>query len=199
MIVYVESNFLLELAFLRGEHQDCGFLLELAQAQKITLVLPAFSISESYMVWGGNRNRRTELGSRLGAELKELSRSQPYQELSTKFQDLTTRLISTVDEEKQQLNETLNKVLNIAEVIPIGVDIIQSAIDLQKSRNLFPQDSIIYGSILGHLTKAPPGKHWFITRDRHFANPEITNDLDAYGCRLLTSFSHGLQIIRSQI
>ena len=44
MIVCVESNFVLELAFLRTEHTSCSTLLAMAESGNIKLVLPAFSI-----------------------------------------------------------------------------------------------------------------------------------------------------------
>ena len=44
MIVYVESNFVLELAFLQEEYESCMELLRLAESRDIHLVLPAFSI-----------------------------------------------------------------------------------------------------------------------------------------------------------
>ncbi len=53
MIVYVESNFVLELAFLQEEHERCLALLSLAESRDIHLVLPAFSIGEPYEVWVG--------------------------------------------------------------------------------------------------------------------------------------------------
>ena len=50
MIVYVESNFVLELAFLQEEYESCLELLHLAESQAMHLVLPAFSVGEPYEV-----------------------------------------------------------------------------------------------------------------------------------------------------
>ena len=38
MIVYLESNFVLELAFLQAEHDECSALLRLAETEGIQLV-----------------------------------------------------------------------------------------------------------------------------------------------------------------
>ena len=51
MIVYLESNFVLELAFLQAEHEECSAILRLAETGEIRLVLPAFSIGEPYETW----------------------------------------------------------------------------------------------------------------------------------------------------
>ncbi len=47
MIVYVKTNFVLELARLQEQHESCEELLNLASTNKIKLVLPAFSITEA--------------------------------------------------------------------------------------------------------------------------------------------------------
>lgn len=44
MIVYVETNFILELAFQQEQHQAVNSILELAERGKIELVYPGFSI-----------------------------------------------------------------------------------------------------------------------------------------------------------
>lgn len=48
MDVYVETNFVLELALLQEQQQSCQKLLDLAEARRINLILPAFSLTEPY-------------------------------------------------------------------------------------------------------------------------------------------------------
>ena len=48
MIVYVESNFVLELALLQEEHDSCDAIIMLAETRDIELVVPAFSLAEPY-------------------------------------------------------------------------------------------------------------------------------------------------------
>ncbi len=47
MIVYVETNFILELAFEQDQHQAVDEIIILAESNKINLAFPGFSISES--------------------------------------------------------------------------------------------------------------------------------------------------------
>jgi len=198
MIVYVESNFVLELAFLREEHQQCEVILSLAESRDIDLALPAFSIGEPYEALERRLKQREELYRRLRAEIRELARSKPYQEPTQRFQELTDLLLKSIEEEKRRLDEALARVLSIAQVIPIDLDTIRAALTFQNSRNLSAQDSIVYASILTHLAGAGPGPHCFITKNsRDFVNPDIKNDLMIYKCRLLTAFSNGLGYIRS--
>ena len=65
MIVYVESNFVLELAFLREEHENCLELLSLSESGDICLMLPAFSIGEPYEAWVRRSKQRLGLHEQL--------------------------------------------------------------------------------------------------------------------------------------
>ena len=200
MIVYVESNFVLELAFLREEHESCLELLSLSESGDICLVLPAFSIGEPYEAWVRRSKQRLGLHEQLITAIHELSRSKPYQESSGEFQELTDLLLRTDEEEKRRLDDTLQRMLQMVEVIPIGLSIIRAAITFQKSIELSPQDSIVYASILNHLTTASEKPRCFITKNsRDFVNPDIENDLKAYNCRLLTKFISGLGYVRSRL
>src|SRR2546425_10747497 len=69
MIVYVESNFILEIAHLREEHENCDRILNLSVTGEIQLVLPAFSVGEVYEAQTRRAKRRAELHGKLNAEL----------------------------------------------------------------------------------------------------------------------------------
>ena len=200
MIVYVESNYVLELAFLQEEHESCEELLSLSESGDILLVLPAFSIGEPYETWVRRLKERKDLSGQLTTVINELSRSRPYQESSQEFQDLTNLLLSSVEDEKNRLDEILERILQTVDVIPIGSSTIRKAITFQESRAFKqPQDSIVYASIIEHLDTASRGLRCFITRDKDFTSPDIENDLAKYDCLRLPNFSDGLGYIRSQL
>ncbi|MCE2435823.1 MAG: DUF4935 domain-containing protein [Candidatus Latescibacteria bacterium] len=200
MIVYVESNFVLELAFLQEEHESCEKLLSLSESKDIHLVLPAFSIGEPYETWVRRSKQRRELHEQLRRTIGDLSRSRPYQESSQEFQELTNLLLNSVEDEKNRLDEILERILQPIEVIPIDLNTIREAIKFQESRDLEPQDSIVYASIIEHLTTASKGLRCFITRDKDFVeNPDIKSDLATYDCRLFTKFADGLGYIGSEL
>lgn len=201
MIVYVESNFVLELAFLREEHESCSSFLSLSESGDIRLVLPAFSIGEPYETAERRTKERKKLHSQLSGTIRELSRSSPYRESAHEFRDLTDLLIRSGEKEKNRLDETLERILQTVEVIPIDLSTIRASITLQKSRNLSPQDALIYASILDHLGKEKSDSFdCFITKDsKNFANPDIKSDLAKYNCKLLTKFVDGLGYVRSRL
>ena len=199
MIVYVESNFVLELAYLREEHACCSELLGLAESNAIGLALPAFSIGEPYEAWVRRRKNRNRLQRELDAELRELSRSRPYEESPEEFRELASLLIKSVEEEKSRLDGALERILETVEVLPIGPNV-RKAITFQETLDLKPQDSIIFASIHDHLTTTLDEARCFITKDsKDFANPDIQNELRSYNCKFLTNFTDGLGYIRSQL
>lgn len=199
MIVYVESNFVLELAYLQEEHGCCSELLGLAESDAIGLALPAFSIGEPYEAWVRRRKNRNRLQRELDAELRELSRSRPYEESPEEFRELASLLIKSVEEEKSRLDGALERILETVEVLPIGPSV-RKAITFQETLDLKPQDSIIFASIHHHLTTTLEKARCFITKDyKDFANPDIQNELRTYNCRFFTNFTAGLGYIRSQL
>jgi predicted nucleic acid-binding protein len=200
MIVYVESNFVLELAYLQEEHESCEQIPALAEGGNIELALPAYCVGEPYESWVRRAKRRKELYELLARELGELARSQPYVKSPNEFQELTGTLIRSVEEEKQRLDDAISRILETTTVIPILPDTIKRAISLQKTRDLSPQDSIVYASVLTHLSAAVAGPKCFITKNvKDFANPDVDQDLGTHNCKLLTKFEHGLGYAQSQL
>jgi len=200
VIVYIESNFILELAFVREEYESCIQIINLAKSNQVDLVLPAYSISEPYEAQVRRSKRRVALHAQLIQEIKELSRSKPYSGFMKDSQEITDLLIRSVEEERKRLEITLNDMLTLAEIIPIEASIIKSAIGFQNSLNLSPQDSIVYASVVIHLEQSASEPKCFLTRNaKDFVNPDIIEQLATYDCRLLTKFEHGLGYIQNQV
>lgn len=186
MIVYVESNFILELAYLQEEHENCGRILKLAEAGKVQLILPAFAIAEPFSAWVGRKRRRENLHRELTQELRELGRSEPYAGSREEFQDVTKALLVSGEEEKSRLDTAIAQILKESELIPIDADVIKSAIEIQTRNRLSPQDSIIYASVLAHAAKVSKEEpKCFITKNsRDFSNPDISRNYWRWGVNL---------------
>ena len=197
MILYVESNFILELAYLQEEHANCERILKLAREGVVQLILPAFAIAEPYSAWVGRKKRRQAVHTELTRELRELGRSEPYAGAPEQFQDVTKALLVSGEEEKNRLDESIESVLQACSLIPLEADTIRTAIDIQLTTGLGPQDSIIYASVLSHLLNVAPGEHkYFVTKNsKDFDNPDITDELGRYHCELCTSFGEAYGIV----
>jgi predicted nucleic acid-binding protein len=189
MIVYVESNFILELAYLQEEHENCERILKLAEAEKLQLIIPAFAIAEPFSAWVGRKRRRAELHENLTKELRELGRSEPYAASPEEFQEITKVLLVSGEDEKLRLDAAIERVLAVAVLIPIEGNTIRSAIEIQKTRKLEPQDSIVYASVLSDLPSRKDEPRCFVTKNsRDFVNPDIIQELAGYQCELITKF-----------
>jgi predicted nucleic acid-binding protein len=200
MIVCIESNFIFEVAFLREEHQRCEAIIGLASSGSIDLALPAFCVGEPYEAWWRRDRQRRDLSRKLTIEIDELSRSEPYQESPTRFTELTSFLIESGDDEKRRLDQAMDEVLSVAQVIPIGLDILRAAITYQTTLALSPQDSIVYASTIEHLAHSDRGPAAFVTKNaKDFANPDIKAELANYGCKVFLKFAGCLAYVRNAI
>ena len=200
MIVYVETNFILEMAFLQEEYESCEEILSHAREHKINLVIPAFSIGEPYETWVRRRSKRSDIQSQLAREMREITRSASYRGIGSQSNEYASLLVRSVDEDKRRLDDTLLAVLEASELIPIDLDTVKSAIEYQINQNLSPQDSIVYASVMGHLRSSAAGPKCFLNRNsKDFLNPDIQDELKNCGCRLITRFADGLGFINSNL
>lgn len=117
MIVYVESNFVFELALVREEYSYCKSLLDFGAAQKIILTIPAYSIGEPYETLIRRSKQRKDLHDKLEVELNELTRSHPYQKAAQELMRSATILLKSNEEEERRLGEALNDILGVAQII----------------------------------------------------------------------------------
>lgn len=200
MNVYVESNFVLELALLQEQHESCQELLDLAQVKQITLIVPAFSLAEPYETLIRNNKKRQKLSQDLKKELSQLSRSLPYQEQIRTFEDTTAFLISSQEEQKRRLDALIEKILEVCKIIPLTAEILTEAIKYQSEYNLEPQDSIVYASVLDHIKKSDERQRCFLNRNsKDFDDPDIKESLNSYDCLMLFRFDNGISYVKSKL
>ncbi len=200
MIVYVETNFVLEVAFAQEQRGSCQDILSLAESGAVELAIPAFSIAESYETQTRRSRLRNELCNDIERELRLLSRSEQYSEIASSGGAVSTQLRQSAEEDKERLDAALVKVLECAIAVPFGVEVLKSAIEFQDSFGLKPADSIIYTSVLNHMSSALTETKCFLNRNsRDFNIPNIREQLNTHNCRLISNFSDGLNFIRSAL
>lgn len=69
MKVYVETNFVLELALEQAQHESCEQLLRLSEGGRIELVIPAYSLVEPHETLRRRHLNRERFKVELDAEL----------------------------------------------------------------------------------------------------------------------------------
>lgn len=198
--VYVETNFVLEVAFLQGEHQQCRSLMELTDGRADTeLLVPAFCVAEAYEAFERKRRQRLKLADELRAEVGELARSKPYAARRKDFVELTDLFRRGGEEQRGRLDRALDDILAVARLLPLERATTLTAARYRATRDLGTQDAVVYASVIADLDAVRPPRSCFITRNaRDFANPDIRDtDLAGRNCTLLTDFTAGLGHVRA--
>jgi predicted nucleic acid-binding protein len=200
MIVYVESNFIWELAYLQEQHDSCDSILSLAEQKAIQIVLPTFSAIEVRVSASRRAHRRRKFHDRLNRELRELSRSRPYQEISSRTEPLIAALIESAEAERDRLESVLSRLLSVCQLSPIDGTTVQSANGYTSRLKLSPNDAVIFASIMQDLATKPAGPKCFLNRNsKDFADPDVYDELRQFDCKLVPSFDGGLKYIRKRI
>ncbi len=199
MIVYVESNFILELAYLQEESDVCLQILELAIAKKIQLIVPNYCVAEAYHSWVMKSNKRLDLNRKIGEEIRELSRSLPYANSAEGLNGIALLLAESTDSEKQLLDQRISEILAHSTLIAFEPATIATAIASQADFDLSVQDSLVYGSVMTHLQHQSTQQKCFITKNsRDFGSSDIQTQFSQYNCKLLFKFQAGLGFIQRQ-
>ena len=200
MNVYVETNFVLELAFVQEQHESCAKILSLCQTGRARLVLPAFCIAESYESLIRRAINRKQIANNLAAELRELSRSEPYVGEVDALHSVTGFLARSLQDEDHRLIKVLEQLLVVADVIPLEAGIVLDATRYREKFKLEPQDSIVYSSVLHHLGSTDRVESCFVNRNsRDFDDPDIVAALMDQGCKLLFRFDDGYGYIQHRL
>jgi predicted nucleic acid-binding protein len=200
MLVYVESNYLLELAFEQEEVGDCIALLELAETKQVSLVLPAFSIGECLERIGRRKSQRLTIQRSLREEIRELGRSASSATLSDQLRSLTDSLIAGADADEQRYDSLLRRLLGCAHFVPLDADVVRSSLGTGSQYGLSPQDAIVLTCVLSHLNANRPVRALFVNRNRKdFSNPDIIAILGTLQCVLKVRFSDGIAFLRADL
>ena len=92
MNVYLESNFVLELASLQEQSESCERILSLGEAGRVQLAVPAYSLAEPYETLVRRHRRRNRTKNALDWELGQIARSAAYKDRLGAFLGVTALL-----------------------------------------------------------------------------------------------------------
>src|SRR2546425_13343864 len=123
MTVYVESNFVLEQSLQQEQCDSCAEIINLASKDRITLVIPAFSLAEPHVAISGKEKARSRLSNDLRKQLFELGRSKPHRAVPATFEALASVLMASAQFERDGLRDTISGLLRTADVISLDAAI----------------------------------------------------------------------------
>lgn len=201
MIVYVESNFVLELALEQEEFESCYEILDLARRDRIELIIPAYCFVEPLVAWARRSTNRRLLLEQISAEQNQLSRSEANLELVQDLRRLTSDLAKVTEEEGSRLTRILDDLTSIVQISSLDPNVIVSSSDIRQRLSLGPQDAAVYASVIAHVTSQDRGEEkCFLNSDaKDFMIPEIQDELKSYNCVLIPKFDDGLGFIRTRL
>ena len=200
MNVYVESNFVLELALLQEQTESCEEILSLCETGTVQLVVPAYSLAEPYETLSRRQKQRKRLKKEIDDVLGQIARTATYAERLDGFRDVTALLVNIDDEESKRLEEVRSRLTKTADVIPLDASVLSASARYQRTHRFAPQDALVYSTVLSHLERARAPQSCFLNRNsRDFDDQTVVEELEHYNCKLLPGFDSGSQFIRSTL
>jgi predicted nucleic acid-binding protein len=191
--VYVESNFVLQLALLQEFHASCEAIVQLCEAGSARLVIPAFSLIEPYRTLDRHHVQRVRIKGELDIELRQLARTSSFTERLAEFESLTSLLIDSAEEENRRWESVRERLLHAAHVVPIDADVLATA---SRQHHLEPHDAIVYASVLSHLGRSGGVASCFLNADaKDFDDPNLVAELAGHHCKLIFRFDDGLRYL----
>lgn len=200
MIIYAETNFLLEIAYQQDGCESCREIIALARQGALSLVVPVFSLIEARQTWKYRNSEHNALRTQLQPIIRQLARSEPFKTVTESSRELLAALVASGEDTRFRLEETITALSTEAILLPLDAEMTARAHQEELSLRLSPSDAVVYAAVISHLENALPGPKCFLNRDfKGFTNPSMDRELARYGCRVITSFEDGLAFIHSEL
>lgn len=195
MIVYIESNFILELVFDQEQRAYAERILSYVEQGRASLRLPAFALLEPFYRVTSQVRRRSELRRLLEQERKHLDRA--INETGRAAAALVTQVITALDEanlaEYGRLYETLDRTMAYAQILTISHPVYSRARRYQDEYDLDYPDAIIAASVLDDL-EHHQDEAIFLCRDRVLTG-SMRAEFERRHCVLFTSFERAAHFV----
>ncbi len=193
MIVYVESNFVVEFALEQEELVHVEAILSAAEGGKCDLVMPAFSIAEPISTVLRRPKQRAQTLRPIDEIGRQLSRSATHVALVDELRAVVTKLGELDARERDCLQNALRRLFKVAPIIPTTRAVFDEAETLATTLDLSLPDSIVLASVLADLRARDPGPpKLFLTRNpMDFDVPDIVNLIKPFACEVVGTFKEG--------
>lgn len=200
MNIYVETNFVLELTFEQEQCSSCEQILQLCEAGKAKLIIPAYSLAEPHEKLSRQARSRRKLQQSLDVELRQLLRTTSYTSRIKSIQDIASLMIQSNEEERHRFIQCRDRLLKVGEIVALNANILSEAASYETTYDLTPQDALVYASVITHLRQDLPEQACFLNRNsKDFDSPDIIDELRQLNCRMIPRFDRGYSFIQSQL
>lgn len=188
MIVLAESNFVFEIALRQDEEEHASAILDLAEAGKIRLAVPAYALVEPLHKLARIKRLRGDLAQALDKELAEMARSADFSTVRESSTATVAALARKSDVDKSEYGKVVDRLLRCAEVVPLTGAVIRAA----RSRELLDlasQDALIFESVVSFLAQNAGTPSIFPNKNSHdFLTETVEGDLRKLDCIVLPTF-----------
>jgi hypothetical protein len=204
MIVYIESNFVLEMALEQEQSSAACSILSLAESHQVELAYPSFVLSEPFENVVRARRERNILQRSLVKTLNDLKRSEPHKRIMLDL-ELAINVLGDAHVRQIDLLYTIfGQLAYIGRCIHIDEANFRDASTYRDSLGLSPQDSTIYSAMVADLKKQPEEEaKCFLSHNRKTFSSDtdrsIKVELEKYNCHYISSFTQALDFIRSSL
>lgn len=196
MIVVVESNFVLELAFRREEIAAVDRIMGWANRGQIELAVPACALFEPFEALVRRERERNRTLKSFREQMTELGRSAHFPDLKNDSEGFARLLAASVETEADSLDDAIHRILACAHVIPLSGEILKASFSAREQFSFEPQDSVVFASVDGFLDQRGKVDSVFANKNSHdFGVPEVRKYLAGVNCRLLTTFTDAVGVI----
>jgi hypothetical protein len=107
--------------------------------------------------------------------------------------------VQSNEEERNRFIKYRERLLNVAEIVPLNTEILKEAVSSETTYDLTPQDALVYASVIHHLQLSQPLQACFLNLNiKDFNSPEIVDALKKLNCRMIARFDDGYSFLQSQ-
>lgn len=199
MRAYVESNFVLELAFEQDEAESCRDILSLCESGRLDLVIPAFALGEPFYALVGRAKTRKRVAEELTQQLREMARGRLAAAESVALTGVAALLVRSLDRERSGLRTALDRIAACAGISPLNRETIRRASALEQQPGMPAPDALVLASVVLDLEESPEASVFLSRNPKDFSNLDLESLLGSHGCRLIPSFQQGLGYIQQQL
>jgi predicted nucleic acid-binding protein len=197
LTLFVESNFVLEIALGQQDSTAAERLLILAEQAQLELALPAFSLSEPFSTVTRQVRDRRNLVTEFNRHVRELDRSLPHQQDVAALRPMPDIVTQIDQRELSRLDDTVRRLLAIAQLIPIDSAVFDAALAYRFDFDLETPDAVVLAAVATDLrVRVRPGPHYFANRNsKDFSIPGIQQLPRSLDCYLLDRFEEAAQLL----
>lgn len=202
MRVYVENNFVLELALAQEEVEYVRILFDLASEGNVDLVFPVFALVEPFWTLRHREKQRRQLHESLSKQVNQLRRSDLHEQFVADFDPMLGKMLDVEMRETEEFERTLRRLIEVGFGINVDVTHISTALQYQESHAFETfQDALIYTAVMADLeTQAFEDNKCFVSKDSDaFGTRIVKDDLGRYNCRYIATFRDAVNYVRNSI